>query len=58
MHHGSSVVKMDDFIFMLFYSFYFFHLLFFMKICFRNELTNKKMCLRPGSNVKSHMCRT
>ena len=50
MHHGTSVVQMDDLIFMLsVYSFYFFHLLFSVKICVsETSLPSKNV---PANNI-------
>ena len=47
MHHGSSVVKMDDLIFMLFSTRSIFPFAVFREnLCFRNELTIKKCALK------------
>ena len=62
MHHGSAVVKMNDLIFdvsllVLFFPF----AVFRENLCFRNELTIKKMCLRNyisqqcGLNISFHL---
>ena len=55
MHHGSSVVKMDDLMFMLFSSRSIFPFALFRKnLCFRNELTTKNTPNGLDSRIPHH----